>query len=99
MNINFTNKKILEIRTNEPVIKKGNVSYLVLSKRSIAYRRFDDKNEIYVIANNSELSEEVIIETNSKKYIDLLTDEELFVTGDRLELIIEGESSRIIKRI
>ena len=100
-NLNVFNhyKKILEIRTNEPVIKKGNVSYLVLSKRSIAYRRFDDKNEIYVIANSSELSEEVIIETNSKKYVDLLTGEELFVTGDRLELIIEGESSRIIKRI
>ncbi len=100
-NLNVLNhyKKILEIRKNEPVIKSGDVDYIVLSKRTIAYRRFDVQDEIYVIANSSEVSEEVVIETKHKAYVDLLTGEELLVIGDRLEVFIEEGSFRVLKKL
>lgn len=100
-NINIFNhyKEILQIRRKEEVIRKGDVTYLVLSSRVIAYKRFDEKDEIYVIANSSENLEDVFIETDSKFFIDLLTGEELSTIGDRLELNIEGETARVIKRL
>ena len=92
-------KKILQIRKSENVIRKGEVNYIVLSSRVIAYKRHDDKDEIFVIANSSENAEDVILETNFPYYIDLLSGEKLSTVGDRLEFSIDAEIARVFKRI
>ena len=76
---------------SEQTAQKVRDDFSLLSKEVLELKNELDSDKDKI------LCDEII--ANSKKYIDLLTGEELFVTGDRLELIIDGESSRIIKRI
>jgi len=44
-------KKLISIRRENPVLASGDIEFLVADGNKLAYRRFDDKNEIIVLFN------------------------------------------------
>jgi len=67
-------KNMIKLRKENPVLAFGHLDYVLVddARNLLAYRRFDARNEIVVVFNNSDVSQQVVISaTKGTMYKDL----------------------------
>ncbi len=92
-------KLILDIRKNNKVIRNGEVKYLPVIEHIMAYKRYDDKDEIIVIANRSYKEENIVIEVLGKSYIGLINKKITDAVGEKLIIEIGPKSCTVLKKL
>ena len=87
-------KKLIGIRNDNPVLSSGKIAFLTTDGKKLAYKRYDDKNEIIVLFNLEPGKRDFNL-PDKGKYIDLLTNENF--TSDKISL--QTLSGAVLKRI
>ncbi|NEW83352.1 MAG: hypothetical protein GZ094_13420 [Mariniphaga sp.] len=65
-------KKLIKIRKDNPVLSTGEIEFITAKGKKLAYKRFDEENEIIVLFNIENSAQEFTLPENGK-YLDLLT--------------------------
>ncbi len=86
-------KKLIQIRKENPVLSLGEIQFLETTGKTLAYKRFDANNEIYVLFNQDNHSQHFILPAFNQ-YINLITGK--IVNGQSLYL--KPYSAMILKR-
>lgn len=92
-------QKLTRIRKEERVIRKGAIEYLYPHPDVLAYRRFDEEEEIIVAVNRSKEKVNVVFEVEGKVYQALLREIHLEAEAERLEVQIPPMESMILKKV
>jgi len=69
-------KKLIQIRKANPVLVDGDIAFLTTENKKLMYKRFTDKDEIFVIINADKQAQTFELPRDGK-YGDLLTQKEL----------------------
>ncbi len=86
-------KKLIQIRKENPVLSTGDIQFLKAVGKVLVYKRFDSKNEIYVLFNIDTKTHAFILPAFSR-YVDLLSGKS--INGQLLRL--KPMSALIVKR-
>jgi cyclomaltodextrinase / maltogenic alpha-amylase / neopullulanase len=86
-------KKLAAIRNNHPVLSTGKIEFIKAEGKMLAYRRYDDKQEIVVLFN-LEKDERKFDLPSAGKYIDLMKGES--VLGG--SIVLEPLTGMILKK-
>lgn len=92
-------KLILDIRQNNSIITKGKVRYLPITDHVMAIRRYDDKDEIIIVANSSDSQENIVIEASGKSYMDLMDKRITDTIGEKLSIEIQPKCCMVLKKL
>lgn len=65
-------KKLIAIRKNNPVLATGEIEFIISEGKKLGYKRFDEKEEIFVLFNLEKTKHEFILPA-SATYKDLLS--------------------------
>ncbi len=76
-------KKLITIRKNNSVLSNGDIKFMVTKGKKLAYKRFDQQDEIIVLFN-LESGEQTFTLPEKATYTDLLTDKKF--TGNKFTL-------------
>jgi len=86
-------KNLISIRKGNPVLSSGEIMFVVAEDNKLAYKRFDDRNEVLVLFNRGAEGERFTLPERST-YTNLLTGER--ISGE--EVLLEPLSASILKR-
>jgi len=93
-------KKLIQIREDYPVLKLGEIDYLLVndSKEILAYSRFDTEDEVIGVFNASTQKQTVVIPVKfSCDYFDVLSGNEVKSKGGhKLEITLPPRSAAIL---
>ena len=95
-------RRLIQVREQNPVLKTGAINFTIIDDKNdvLAYRRFDEEQEVMVVFNNSYDEKTVQLEARmeDQDWTDVLNGYELTSTKDGVEISIAGRSSAILVR-
>jgi glycosidase len=86
-------KKLISIRKNNSVLTSGEIEFILTEGKTLAYRRFSDTKEIFVLLNTDNTAHEFSI-LKPGAYTDLLTNQ--LVQSNKLT--VGALSAMVLKR-
>lgn len=92
-------RKLIKIRKDEKVIRKGEIEYLCPHPDIFGYRRYDNEDEIIVAVNRSQEPLMAVFEVSGKVYRAMLLEFHLEAEAGRLEVRIPAETSMVLKKV
>lgn len=92
-------RKLIKIRKEEAVIRKGEIEYLAPHPDIFGYLRCDEKDEIIVAVNRSEEPVNAVFEVRGKIYRAMLLRLHLEAEAGRLEVRIPPRTSMVLKKV
>ncbi|MBL7849498.1 MAG: DUF3459 domain-containing protein [Cyclobacteriaceae bacterium] len=87
-------KKLIQIRRNHPALHDGSLEFLKAEGRILSYSRTNNKEEIVVVMNASDVREKVTLPRQGR-YVDLLTNR----TIDIGALYLNPQSAMVLKKL
>jgi cyclomaltodextrinase / maltogenic alpha-amylase / neopullulanase len=94
-------KKLIKIRNENEVLQTGKFRTLLTDNKEkiYAFSRFNEKDEILVILNNSLSEKKVTLKSDHKEYYKLLLEKGIVpVENGKIEIVIPGKSGAILKK-
>jgi len=87
-------KKLIGIRKNNPVLASGDIQFMAADGKTLAYKRFDSKDEIIVLFNleSAQLNFKLPVNTT---WIDLLTNKKIKGNSVTLKIL----SAAVLKKL
>lgn len=92
-------RKLTAIRKKEKVIRKGEITYLYPHPDVLAYKRYDEEEEIIVAVNRSQEPLDVVFEVKGKVYQALLREINIKAEAQRLEVKLPSLDSMVLKKV
>ncbi len=92
-------QKLITIRKENKVLMTGDIEFVIPddSYEILAYRRYNEEDEIVVLLNRNDEVTEVNIAASSNTYINLLNDEQFNKTDSQLNIELEAKEAVILK--
>ncbi len=94
-------RKLIEIRKTNPVLVHGEVEFLLAddARMLLAYSRSNAHDEVIAVFNRSQMGHDVQVQAHGKRYVDLLSGEELRAEGEVITLRVAPLAGRWLKRM
>ncbi|MDB5134180.1 MAG: hypothetical protein JWP37_783 [Mucilaginibacter sp.] len=86
-------KKLIKIRNENSVLSDGNIRFITAEGKTLAYKRYDHKNEIIVLFNLEDGDKQFHL-PKDHNYLDLLTN-----TAGKQRITLHPLSAAVLKRV